>query len=105
MTPSQPIAGLLELRQTGSPIQREKIITGYFSYLQWKNKLNIGQEGLIFFKKSTPGFPRDRPLVAIGYNYNYLKVLGFIATEYGGSNIPGDPYLSCLPDNRSIFSI
>ena len=35
--------------------------------------------------KSTPSVPGDRPLMAIGYKYNYRKVLGFIYTEGAGS--------------------
>ena len=30
--------------------------------------------------KSNPGFPVERPLLSIGYKYNSMKVLGFIAT-------------------------
>ena len=44
--------------------------------------------------KSTPIFPGERPLLAIGYKYNSRKVLGFISTEGAGSTEPGDPYLS-----------
>ena len=42
--------------------------------------------------KSTPIFPGERTLLAIGYKYNSRKVLGFIATEGAGSTEPGDPY-------------
>ena len=42
--------------------------------------------------KSTPRFPGEPPLLAIGYKYNSRKVLGFIATEGAGSNEPGDHY-------------
>ena len=48
--------------------------------------------------KSTPRVPGERPLLAIGYKYHYSKVLGFIATEGGGSTEPGDPYLSSFPN-------
>ena len=48
--------------------------------------------------KSTPRFPGERPPLAIGYKYNSMKVLGFIAIEGAGSTEPGDPYLSRFPD-------
>ena len=57
--------------------------------------------GSYLVMKSTPRFPCGRPLLAIGYKYNYRKVLLFIATEGDGSTEPGDPYLSRFPD---IFS-
>ena len=47
---------------------------------------------------STPRVPGGRPLPAIGYTYNFSKVLVFIATEGAGSTAPGDPYLSLFPD-------
>ena len=47
--------------------------------------------------KSTPKFPGDIPLMAIGYKYSSRKVLGFIATEGDSSTEPGDPCLSRLP--------
>ena len=47
--------------------------------------------------KITPRFPDGRPLLAIGYKYNYGQVLVFIANEGSGSTELGDPYLSCLP--------
>ena len=31
--------------------------------------------------KSTPRFPGERPILAIGYKYNFRKVLGFISNE------------------------
>ena len=52
--------------------------------------------------KSTPIFPGEIPLLVIGYNYNYRKVLGFIASEGSGSTEPGDPYLSRFPEIYSI---
>ena len=48
--------------------------------------------------KSTPIFPGERPLVAIGYKYSSRKVRGFIATEGSGSTEPGDLYLSRFPE-------
>ena len=46
---------------------------------------------------STPRVPGGKPLLAIGYKYNYRMVLVFIATEGDGSTEPGDTYLSCFP--------
>ena len=54
---------------------------------------------------STPRVPGGRPLLAIGYKYNSRKVLGFIATEWAGSNEPGNSYLSCFPDIYSNFYV
>ena len=48
--------------------------------------------------KSTSRVLVGRPIMTIGYKYNSRKVLGFIATEGGGSTEPSDPYLSCFPD-------
>ena len=42
--------------------------------------------------------------MAIGYNYNYWGVLGFIATEGDGSTDTGDTYLSCFLENYSNVS-
>ena len=50
----------------------------------------LGRSYLIL--KITPRFPGERPRLAIGYKYNYRKVLGFIATEGARSTEPGDPY-------------
>ena len=58
--------------------------------------------------KSTPRVPGGIQLMAIGYQYNYRKVLGFISTEGYGSTEPGDPYLSCYLDiysNVYVFPI
>ena len=55
--------------------------------------------------KSTPIFPGEIPLLAIGYNCNSRKVLRFIATEGSGSTEPVDPYLSCFPDIYSNVSV
>ena len=57
---------------------------------------------------STPRVPGGRPLPAIGYTYNFSKVLVFIATEGAGSTAPGDPYLSLFPDiyyNVSVLPV
>ena len=43
--------------------------------------------------------------MAIGYKYNYRKVLGFIATEGSGSTELSDPYLSCFSEIYSNFSV
>ena len=55
--------------------------------------------------KSTPIFPGERQLLAIGYNYNSRKILGFIATGGGGSTELGDPYLYRFPDIYSNVSV
>ena len=55
--------------------------------------------------KSTPRVPGDRPIMSIGYKFISRKVLGFIVTEGSGSNEPGDPYLSHLPDIYSNFYV
>ena len=47
----------------------------------------------------------DKPLIDIGYQYNYRKFPGFIATEGAGSTEPGDPYLSCFSDIYSNVSV
>ena len=48
--------------------------------------------------KKTPRLPGGRPLMDIGYKYNYRKILVFIATGGSGSTEPGYPYLSHFPD-------
>ena len=48
--------------------------------------------------RSTPRFPGESRLLAIGYKYNSRKVLRFIATEGSRSTEPGDTYLSRFPD-------
>ena len=53
--------------------------------------------GSYIFLKITPRVPGSIPLVVIEHKYNYRKVLGFIATEGGGSTERGDPYLSSFP--------
>ena len=55
--------------------------------------------------KSTPRVTGGRTLLAIGYKYNYRKVLVFIATEGAGSTDPGDIYLSLFPDIYSNISV
>ena len=54
--------------------------------------------GSYLVMKSTPRSPGERPTLAIGYKYNYTKVLGCIATEVAGSTEPGDPYLYRFPE-------
>ena len=59
--------------------------------------------------KINPIVPGGRPLLALGYKYNFKKVLGCIATEGAGSTAPGDSYLSRFPniyynvDVRPVF--
>ena len=47
--------------------------------------------------KSNPRVIGDRPLISIGYKYNCMKVLVFIATERNVGTEPGDPCLSRFP--------
>ena len=61
--------------------------------------------GSYLVMKSAPRVTVDIPIIAIGYKYNYRKVLEFISTEGGGSTEPGYPYLSRFPDNYSNVSI
>ena len=61
--------------------------------------------GSYLVMKSTTIFPGERPLLAIGYKYNFSKFLGFIATEGAGSTERGDPYLSRFPKMYSNVSI
>ena len=61
--------------------------------------------GSYIFMTSNPRVPVGRPIMAIGYKYNYRNVLGFIATEGAGSTEPDDTYLSHFPDFCSNFSI
>ena len=60
-----------------------------FSYVRKVDEDWPGGSYLVL--KSTPIFPGENPLLAIGYKYKSRKVLGFIATEGAGSNEPGDP--------------
>ena len=53
--------------------------------------------GSYLVMKITPRVSGGRPLLTIGYKYNYRKVLGFISTEGSGITEPGDPYLSRFP--------
>ena len=55
--------------------------------------------------ESTARVPGERPLLEIGYKYNYRKVLWFIATEGDGSTEPGDTYLSHFPDIYYTVSV
>ena len=47
--------------------------------------------------RSKPIFPRDRPLITIGYKYNAWKVLSFIVTEETGRTKAGINYLYKYP--------
>ena len=48
--------------------------------------------------RSKPMVPAERPLLAIGYKYNSLKVLSFVAEEGEGNTTLGITYLSKYPD-------
>ena len=74
-----------------------------FNYVRKVDERLAGR--VISFLKSTPIFPGERPLLAIGYKYNSRKFLGFIATEGFGSTELGDTYLSRFPDIYLNFSI
>ena len=47
---------------------------------------------------SKPWFPYYITLMAIGYQYNSQKVIGFISAEGDDSTVPDYSYLSCFPD-------
>ena len=55
------------------------------------------------FLKSTTRVLSYRPLMDIGYTYNYRKVQRFISTEGAGSTEPGDPYLPHYPGFFLMF--
>ena len=48
---------------------------------------------------------RDRPLIDIGYKYNYKKVIYFISTEDSGSTKDGNNYLPEYPDQFANVSV
>ena len=54
--------------------------------------------GSYLVMRSTPRVSGGRPLMEIGYKYNYRKVIYFISTKGDGINEPGDPYLSHFSD-------
>ena len=66
------------------------------SYIRKFDERLVGRVYLV--TKSTPRVPVVRPLLAIGYKYNYRKVLVFIAAEGAGSNEPVYPYLYSFTD-------
>ena len=47
----------------------------------------------------------DRPLLSIGYKYNYWKFLSVVATGGAGRTTLGIPYLSKYPDQFYNVSI
>ena len=49
--------------------------------------------------------PVDRPLIAIGYNYNAREVLYFIITYNAGITKTGIIYLSNYPDQCTNVAI
>ena len=49
--------------------------------------------------------PGDRPLIAIGYNYNAPKVLSFIVTDNEGITNTGIPYSSKYPEQFTNVAI
>ena len=46
-----------------------------------ENFMKYWPGGSYLLLKITTRFPGERPILAIGYKYNYREVLGFIATE------------------------
>ena len=70
-----------------------------------ENLMKVLPGGSYLVLKSTPRFPGERPLLAIGHKYNSRKVLGFIATEGAGSTEPGDTYLYRFPVIYSNVSV
>ena len=75
----------------------------YLSKLEKLMKYWPGGSYLVL--KSSPRFPGEILLLAIGYKYSYRKVLGFVATEVARSTEPVDPYLSSFPDIYSNVSV
>ena len=63
-----------------------------------ENLMKDSPGGQYIVIKRTSSVTGVRPLLAIGYKYNYSEVLLFIATEGAVSTEPGDTYLSCFPD-------
>ena len=58
-----------------------KTIHKGFCLATLENLMKDWPGGSYLVLKSTPRFPGERPLLAIGYKYNSRKFLGFIATE------------------------
>ena len=52
--------------------------------------------GSYLFMNSTTRIIENIPPTTNGYKYSFCKVLGFIATEGGGSTDPNEPFLSHL---------
>ena len=75
-----------------------KTIHKGFCLAKLENLMKDWPGGSYIFMKITPRVPGGIPLLAIGYKYNSMRVLVFIATEGYISNAPSDPYLSCFPD-------
>ena len=61
--------------------------------------------GSCILLRSKPMVPGERPLLAIGYNYNERKVQQFVDTEREGSTKLGIPYLSKYPEQFTYVSI
>ena len=58
------------------------VMTGHkgFCLIMLEELMKDWSGGSYLFMKSTTIFPGERPLLAIGYKYNYRKVLGFVDT-------------------------
>ena len=74
------------------------LATLYFLMKYWPG-------GSYLVMRVIPRVTGGRPLLDIGYKYNYRKVLGFIVAEGDGSTEPGDPHLSHLSDIYSNVSV
>ena len=59
--------------------------------------------GSYLMLRSNHMVPGDRPLVAIGYNYNARKVLSFIVTDNAGRTNTGIPYFPSILTNLLMF--
>ena len=70
-----------------------------------ENLMKYWRGGSYLVMKIISRITGGRPLLAIGYKYSYMNVLGFIDTEGAESNEPGDHYLSRLPEIYSNFSV
>ena len=75
----------------------ETIHKGFCLYTL-ENVMKDWRGGSYLVMKSNTRVPDSRPVLAIGYTYNYRKVLGLISIEMVGSTKPFDPYLSSFSD-------
>ena len=69
-----------------------------------ENMMRVLGGGSYIVMNSTPRVLGGRPLLEIGYKYNYRKVIVFTANEGYGITEPDDPSLYRFPDIYSNFS-